>query len=138
MRRRVLLALFALTLAAPLRAGGVDGWTAAWSSAQIVPVNDQVLPHEWFEDATLRQVVRVGLSGPRVRLRLSNVHGTQPLTIGAATVARSADNRTSRIEGVAMPVTFMASFLARLARLDPRKPVTPETAMEVLWSTISR
>ncbi len=96
MRRLVLL--LALLLAAPLRAGGPDGWTAAWSSAQMMPAGDQVLPHEWFEDATLRQVVRVGLAGPRLRLRLSNVHGTQPLAVDAVTVARSADNRTSRID----------------------------------------
>src|SRR5688572_11839420 len=96
MRRLVLL--LALLLAAPLRAGGPDGWTAAWSSAQMVPAGDQVLPQEWFENATLRQVVRVGLSGPRLRLRLSNVHGTAPLAVGAVTIARSADNRTSRIE----------------------------------------
>jgi len=97
MRLRLLLFL-ALLFAAPLRAGGPDGWTAAWSSAQMVPVNDQVVPHEWLEDATVRQVVRVGLRGPKVRLRLSNVHGTAPLTVGAVTVARSAYNASSRID----------------------------------------
>ena len=73
MRLRLLLSLLLLVLAAPVRAGGSDGWTAAWASAQMVPVNDQVVPHEWLEDATLRKIVRVGLSGPRLRLRLSNV-----------------------------------------------------------------
>ena len=72
MRWRFLLALLVFALAAPLRAGGTDGWTAAWSSAQMVPVNDQVVPQEWLENGTLREVVRIGLSGPRVRLRLSN------------------------------------------------------------------
>jgi len=92
------LLLLALLLAAPLRAGAPDGWTAAWASAQMVPVNDQVVPPEWLEGATLRQVVRVGLAAPHIRLRLSNAHGTAPLTIGVATVARSADNRSARIE----------------------------------------
>jgi lysophospholipase L1-like esterase len=101
-----LLVLLALVLAAPLRAGGSDGWTAAWATAQMVPVNDQVVPHEWLEDATLRQVVRVGLSGPRLRLRLSNAYGIAPLAIGAVTVARSADNRTARIEGAPVAVRF--------------------------------
>jgi lysophospholipase L1-like esterase len=73
----------------------------------MVPVNDQVVPDEWLEDATLRQVVRVGLTGPQVRLRLSNAHGTQPLAIGGVTVAPSADNRTARIErGSFIPVRF--------------------------------
>jgi lysophospholipase L1-like esterase len=100
------LLLFLALLAAPLRAGGPDGWTAAWSSAQMVPVNDQVVPPEWLEDATLRQVVRVGLAGPRVRLRLSNVHGTAPLLIGGATVARSADNRTARIDTSTLAIVW--------------------------------
>ena len=104
---RVLSLLLALLLAAPLHAQSRDDWTAAWASAQMVPVNDQVVPAEWLEDATLRQVVRVGLSAPRIRLRLSNAYGTEPLAIGAVAVARSADNRTARIEtGTLAPVTF--------------------------------
>ncbi|MBO0749075.1 MAG: SGNH/GDSL hydrolase family protein, partial [Porphyrobacter sp.] len=96
-RLPLILALLAL-FAAPLRASAPDGWTAAWASAQMVPAGDQVVPQEWLEDATLRQVIRVGLAGPRLRLRLSNVFGTQPLAIGGVTAARSADNRTARIE----------------------------------------
>src|SRR5688572_4295696 len=106
MRLLSLLLALAAALAAPARAGAPDGWTAAWASAQMVPVNDQVVPHEWLEDATLRQVVRVGLTGPRVRLRLSNAYGSAPLAVGAVTVARSADNATPRIDGVAVPVRF--------------------------------
>ncbi len=101
-----LLVLLAFLVAAPLRAAGTDGWTAAWATAQMVPVNDQVVPQEWLADATLRQVVRVGLDGPRLRLRLSNAYGTVPLAIGAVTVARSADNRTARIEGAPVTVRF--------------------------------
>ena len=112
----LLLAACAALLAPPLRAGGADGWTAAWSSAQMVPAGDQVLPHEWSEDATLRQVVRVGLSGPQVRLRLSNAHGTAPLAIAAATVARSADNRSARIEPGSLAVV---RFGGRTATVIP-------------------
>src|SRR6478735_8101859 len=101
----LLLALVA-ALTAPALARAPDGWTAAWATAQMVPAGDQVVPHEWLEDATLRQVVRVGLSGPRLRLRLSNAYGTAPLAIGAVTVARSADNRTARIEGAPVAVRF--------------------------------
>jgi lysophospholipase L1-like esterase len=105
--RALLLSLAAFAaLAAPVHASGPDGWTAAWASAQMVPAGDQVVPDAWLEDATLRQVVRVGLSGPRLRLRLSNAYGTMPMAIGAVTVARSADNRTARIAGPAIPVRF--------------------------------
>lgn len=106
MRVLSLLLALAAALASPARASGHDGWTAAWAPAQMVPAGDQVVPHEWLEDATLRQVVRVGLSGPQVRLRLSNAYGTAPLAIDAVTLARSADNRTARIEGPAIVVRF--------------------------------
>jgi lysophospholipase L1-like esterase len=106
MHPRLLLLAIAALLAQPLRAAAPDGWTAAWATAQMVPVNDQVVPGAWLEDATLREVVRVGLTGPRLRLRLSNAHGTAPLAIGAVTVARSADNRTPRIDGAAVTVRF--------------------------------
>jgi lysophospholipase L1-like esterase len=105
MRCRLLL-LLALVLAAPVRASGPDGWTAAWAWAQMAPAGDQVVPAEWLDDATLRTVARVGLAGPRLRLRLSNAYGTVPLAIGAVTVARSADNRTPRIDGAAVAVRF--------------------------------
>ena len=100
---RCLLLILAL-LAAPLRAGGADGWTAVWAPAQMVPAGDQVVPAEWLEDATLRQVVRVGIAAPRVRLRLSNAYGPEPLAIGGVTIARSADNRTARIEPATLAV----------------------------------
>ena len=107
MHRLFLLLTLIAAFAVPTRAGGPDGWTAAWAAAQMVPVNDQVVPAEWMEDATLRQIVRVGLAGPRLRLRLSNAHGTVPLAIGGVTVARSADNRTARIETATLAaVTF--------------------------------
>lgn len=91
------LLLLALIIATPLRAAAPDGWTAAWASAQMSPVGDQVIPAEWLEDASIRLVVRVGLAAPRVRLRLSNVHGTVPLAIGGATVAHSGNNAASAI-----------------------------------------
>jgi lysophospholipase L1-like esterase len=96
---KALLALvIALGLTAPAGAGGRDGWTAAWASSQMVPVNDQVVPVDWLQDATIREVVRIGLRGQRLRLRLSNALGTEPLAIGGVTLAPSADKGTSRVD----------------------------------------
>lgn len=39
-----------------------------------------------LSDETVRQIVDVGLGGPRVRVRLSNVFGQQPLVLAAASV----------------------------------------------------
>ena len=112
---RWLLLILAL-LAAPLRAGGADGWTAVWAPAQMIPAGDQVVSTEWLEDATIRQVARVGIAAPRVRLRLSNAYGTEPLAIDAVTLARSADNRTARIEPATLAVV---TFGGRPATVIP-------------------
>lgn len=46
-------------------------------------------PEPGLAGNTLRQVVRVSLGGPRMRVRFSNVFGNGPLTIAAAAVAPS-------------------------------------------------
>ncbi|APV48679.1 hypothetical protein BWI17_02655 [Betaproteobacteria bacterium GR16-43] len=54
----------------------------------MVPEGQNVLPEADWKDATLRQYIRVSLPGSRLRLRISNVFGTAPLAIEAATLAR--------------------------------------------------
>lgn len=69
-------------------------WTPAWSaSPQPVWVSDFLFPTgvpATLKDRTVRQVARIGLGGGRVRLRLSNDYGRQPVRIDAAQIARSA------------------------------------------------
>ena len=64
-------------------------WVASWGTANMVPDDGNLLPAESYRDASLRELVHVSLGGDRIRVRLSNVWGTQPLTIEAATVALS-------------------------------------------------
>jgi lysophospholipase L1-like esterase len=52
-------------------------WVAAWATA--VEGGGPA-----FDDQTLRQVVRAGISGDVARIRLTNEFGTRPLVIGAA------------------------------------------------------
>jgi lysophospholipase L1-like esterase len=91
-------------LAALLLASCIDGdddqpgrtWAAAWGAAPQAWSESLVLPGEGppaplvLRDQTVRQRVRVTLSGEAVRIRLSNAAGTVPITVNAATVARSA------------------------------------------------
>jgi hypothetical protein len=82
-------------------------WVGAWTTSQLVPSGDNVTPPEDLTHATLRQVVRVTLAGKQMRVRLSNAFGQTPLAIGAATVALSADHRSSRVEMTTLqPLTF--------------------------------
>lgn len=97
-----LLAILGLSLAmaAPVGAASAEApsrWVGAWASAQLAPDAKNSLSPDDYRDATLRQVVRLSLGGDKVRVRLSNVFGTRPLTIKGARVAVSAALDSPRI-----------------------------------------
>ncbi|MBL1120697.1 SGNH/GDSL hydrolase family protein [Streptomyces sp. 110] len=79
-------------------------WVRTWSASPQAPDNS-VSFIEPFENATLRQVVRVSGGGHTIRIRISNEYGTTPLTIGAARVGiADSDGRTDN--GSDQAVTF--------------------------------
>ncbi|MCA0355792.1 MAG: SGNH/GDSL hydrolase family protein [Proteobacteria bacterium] len=85
-------------------------WVGAYSSAQLAPDAKNSLAPEDYPNATLRQVVRVSIGGDTLRVKLSNLFGTQPLTIDAARIAVSAEPSTPRIDPATdRPLTFSAS-----------------------------
>jgi len=99
----------ALALALPAQAE-TQRWVGAWSSAQLAPDAKNSLAPEDYPNATLRQVVRVSIGGDTLRVKLSNLFGTQPLTIDAARIAVSAAPATARIDPATdRPLTFSAS-----------------------------
>ncbi|WP_411884224.1 SGNH/GDSL hydrolase family protein [Polaromonas sp. YR568] len=84
-------------------------WVPAWTaSPQPIWAGDFVLPlglPASLRDQTVRQVVRAGMGGSRVRIVLSNEYGTQPLQIGAAHIAAAgADGGGST--GPSLALTF--------------------------------
>jgi lysophospholipase L1-like esterase len=91
------------------QAADTGTWVPAWTaSPQPVWSGDFVLPlglPASLRDQTVRQVVRAGVGGTRVRIVLSNEYGTQPLQIGAAHIAAAptADDSTS---GPSLALTF--------------------------------
>jgi lysophospholipase L1-like esterase len=97
MSRQSILAASLLSLALAGCAtipGGTDArpsagehWVASWGSAQLVPEGQNELPAAQWQDASLRQIVRASLGGRTLRVKLSNVFGTAPLTIDAGSVA---------------------------------------------------
>lgn len=89
--------LLALAQAPALAGPRAERWVSAWTSAQLLPNPDSLVPDADLEDVTIRQFIRPSLAGEAVRLRLSNLHGTKPLTIEAVTLARQASPATSRI-----------------------------------------
>jgi len=59
-----------------------ERWVAAWAAAP-----DQAGPP--LGPVTLRQVVRASIGGSRLRIRLSNLYGDTPVTIGPVRVAEA-------------------------------------------------
>ena len=66
-----------------------ENWVASWGCAPGFAIG-----HE-LSDQTLRQFVRLSVGGDRVRIRLSNETGSQPLVIAAAHFAVAGRERGS-------------------------------------------
>src|SRR5690349_11440570 len=97
--RSLILALFIAPLALAARAPSQTGdWTITWGSAQQIVEPKNVLPPEALHNVTIRQVVRVTIGGSSLRLRVSNVFGTEPLHINTLHLARPVDAASGRIE----------------------------------------
>jgi lysophospholipase L1-like esterase len=69
-------------------------WIGTWATA---PAGVADTPRQ-FDNQTLRLIVRTSAGGERVRVKVSNTFGTEPLTIGAAHVARRAADASIRPE----------------------------------------
>jgi lysophospholipase L1-like esterase len=87
------LAVAGAALAAGKVVAPAGAWVQTWGASPLPPtlVAGPFAPvSPSFDNVTLRQVVRVSAGGRRVRIRISNEYGAQPLRIGAAHVALSA------------------------------------------------
>ncbi|WP_433235722.1 SGNH/GDSL hydrolase family protein [Streptosporangium sp. CA-135522] len=97
--------------AVPAHAGTTGPrWSGAWSAAVQQP-SPGGLPgsSNWsqagFQRQSVRQVVRVTGAGVAVRIKISNLYGTAPLTVSGATVAKAAAEAAIR-PATLRPVTF--------------------------------
>ena len=97
----LIVRLAALVLLLGAAAAPGERWVTAWATSQMIPGNN-ALPTEDLKDATLRQVVRIQIAGTRLRVRFTNAYGTQPLRLGAATIARAAAPASPRIDAVSL------------------------------------
>lgn len=60
-------------------------WVASWATGPAGPF-DGAVPQ--FNDQTLRYIVHTSVAGDRVRVKISNTFGTDPVVIGSAHVAQ--------------------------------------------------
>src|SRR5436190_15169129 len=100
---------FLLVALSPVLAaqGGGERWVGTWSTSEVgrpqsppppAPALPPFQPNQCppgppaapafmhFKNQTLRQIVHTSIGGTRLRVVLSNVYGTAPLTIGAGHV----------------------------------------------------
>ena len=80
-------------------------WTTTWGASPEPLDAGGRSPLLTLDDQTVRERVRISIGGSRIRIRLSNEHGSSPLVVGAATVPRPRD--AAGIEpGSARSITF--------------------------------
>src|SRR5947209_11663039 len=104
---QTLLALLACLAAAALPAApaAARSTTPSWVAAWGLPVNNSSTSQ--FRDQTIRVMLRASFGGSRVRVRLSNVNGTQPLTLQDAHIGIAASGAS--VQGTNAPLTFHGS-----------------------------
>jgi len=78
---------FFLLLISPQRNAAQNKWIGTWATApQAVPKG----PVQTFHNQTIRLIVHTSIGGKKVRIKISNTFGDQPLLIGGAHIARRA------------------------------------------------
>ncbi len=86
--RNCLLAFF-LLLILPTRNSAQDNWIGTWAAAPQAAFRGRV---QTFQNQTIRLIIHSSVSGKKVRIKISNTFGDQPLRIGAAHIAhRTSD-----------------------------------------------
>ena len=95
------IATLLLLLLAAAGQSPAQHWVGTWATAPAGVAGTA----EQFRDETLRLIVHASAGGDRVRIRISNVFGTEPLAVGAAHVARR-ETGARLVAGTDRTVTF--------------------------------
>ena len=148
--RNCALAFF-LLLILPLRNTAQDKWIGTWAAAPQAAVKG---PVQTFHNQTIRLIVHTSVGGKKVRIRISNTFGDQPVLIGAAHIARRASeadiepasDRTLKFHGrpsVRIPSRSMVVSDPADLDLPPLSDLEislyfPETAALTTWHVLAK
>jgi lysophospholipase L1-like esterase len=109
---RRLAAVFSLALLAS-PAFAQNHWVASWGASPM-KVLATTKPMDTTIPVTFRNIVHLSLGGSQMRLTLSNQYGTEPLSIGSVTIARSTG--AGAIDATSLqPVLFAGKAATLLA-----------------------
>lgn len=107
----------------PVRAGGDDDdrrdprWVTTWTAAPM-PGDSTFGPDApRLANQTVRHIVHLSVGGRRLRVKVSNLYGEQPMVIGAAHLALQ-DSGASIVPGSDRPLTFDGSLSVTIAEAD--------------------
>jgi lysophospholipase L1-like esterase len=86
-------------------------WIASWGASQQIPEAQNALPPDDLHDATVRQIFRLSVGGPALRVHLSNAFGTEALHFTSVHLARPLSPSSSVIDVASdRALTFAGSF----------------------------
>ena len=82
-------------------------WIGAWIASQqpAYGTTPDAISLVGFNNQTVRMIINPKASGSEMRIRLSNLYGTQPLTIGKVTVAIAGEG-ASTVSNTSKEITF--------------------------------
>lgn len=63
-------------------------WIGSWATSQQIPEAQNALPATDLTDVTVRQIFHLSVGGTKLRVRLSNAFGTEPLHFTSVHIAR--------------------------------------------------
>lgn len=109
--------------AGPARTGGAQHgpttWAASWAAA-VTRGNTVGLTNTGLNDQSIRMTVQTTVGGDRLRVRLTNLYGEQPVQVGHATIARpntrTPDDRSDIDPATLRELTFNGSASATIHR----------------------
>jgi lysophospholipase L1-like esterase len=121
-----------------------ERWVGTWGAAPHIPSPgfEEFIPSQIFEldDVTVRQIARASIGGEQVRIRLSNVFGEDPVTIGGAHIAlrdsgESIDPATDRVMTFSgnSSITIPAGALVLSDPVDLDVPALAELAVSLYF-----
>jgi lysophospholipase L1-like esterase len=115
-------------------------WVASWAASQQIPEPANSIPPGDLRDATLRQLVRLSIGGPTLRVHLSNAFGTEPLRFTSVHIARPLSLASSAIDPQSdRPLTFSGAAAVTVPAgaevlSDPiDDPVPPLTSLAITF-----
>ena len=83
-------------------------WVGTWATAPMLSGNNNNPPSPGLANNSLRQIVQVSIGGELVRLKLSNLHGTDIVEINSVelAVAKTAGSSSEVEEATTVNLTF--------------------------------